>query len=73
MEEQAYSQANTREPIQVIDVDGWRSSIRHYEDLGESFDSQVSIYVAVAHQTSPQHQTLKKPAQLALSWKNSLS
>ena len=38
MEEQAYSQANTREPIQVIDVDGWRSSIRHYEDLGESFD-----------------------------------
>ena len=29
--------------------------------------SQVSIYVAVAHQTSPQHQTLKKPAQLVLS------
>ena len=26
--------------------------------------AQVSIYVAVAHQTSPQHQTLKKPAQL---------
>ena len=39
MEERAYNQANTREPIQVIGTDGWRSSIRHYKDVGESFDS----------------------------------
>ena len=38
MEVQAYNQANTREPIQVIDIDGWSSSIRHYEHVGESFD-----------------------------------
>ena len=38
MEEQAYSQATTREPIQVIDIDGWRASVGQYDNLGDGFD-----------------------------------
>ena len=38
IEEQAYNQANTKEPIQVIDMGGWRSSVGHHDNLEEWFD-----------------------------------
>ena len=76
MEEEAYNQANTREPIQVADIAIWRSSIGHHENLEEWFDLtqkqnktigevMFSTDLSIWHR-SDEHEVKKKKRRLSL-------